>query len=333
MQVRRLVALGVGIIVVVLLLVLVARSCSGSSAESQNAAYLTQVKRVLAVSDAAGAKLHAILHGKPARLATLLVQLRAGQVEAQKALTEAEALKTTRQLEAVHPYLLQALSYRVAGLKCMTAAFPQAFGSRRPVAAGALLTPCTARLLASDVIYADSFAAGASTALSNAGITLQVPTSAFLTPGDHSYLTAAGIGLAVQRLKPGVTRHGLHGLSLDTVIVQPGGQTLRPGGVVNQVKVSDNLKFVITATNGGQFQEVNIPVVLTLGTGSSKVTKTATIDQIAPGATATVEITHVITGSSQLSSRTTLTVLVTPVPGERTTSNNKLTYTIAFSLA
>ena len=53
-------------------------------------------------------------------------------------------------------------------------------------------------------------------------------------------------------------------------------------GTVNAVKVH-GMSFLITASNGGDFTEYNIPVKLTIGTGANQVTKTATIPQITEG--------------------------------------------------
>ena len=110
--------------------------------------------------------------------------------------------------------------------------------------------------------------------------------------------------------------------------------TLRPGGEVNQVKASSDLTFVVTATNGGDFQEFDIVVKVTLGEGNSAVTRSATIDQVGPKQKATVSIKGIATDSSNLDfgQDVKLTVLVTPVPGEQTTTNNKAVYTIAFTL-
>jgi len=62
----RLGMLAAGIVVVVLVLVLLTKQCSGSSAQSKNSDYMSQVQAVLKTSDGAGASLSQLLHsGSP----------------------------------------------------------------------------------------------------------------------------------------------------------------------------------------------------------------------------------------------------------------------------
>ena len=128
------------------------------------------------------------------------------------------------------------------------------------------------RLLASDVVYADSYQARLNNDLSDAGVDVRAPSSVILPPASVNTVTPAGAGLMLQRLKPGAQGSGLHGMSLDSTVAQSGGNsvTLRPGGEVNQVKASSDLTFVVTATNGGDFQEFDIVVKVTLGEGSKR---------------------------------------------------------------
>jgi hypothetical protein len=145
------------------------------------------------------------------------------------------------------------------------------------------------------------------------------------------------MSLIIQRWKPGATVSGLHGMSIDSVIAQSDGKnvTLKPGGEVNQVKASTSLVFVVSALNGGNFQEFDIPVTVRLGSGDQAPKATKTIPQAGPGQTATVEITGLTADSSNIpfDHNLRLTVTVGSVPGEHNTSNNQATYTIAFTLA
>ena len=75
-----------------------------------------------------------------------------------------------------------------------------------------------------------------------------------------------------------------------------------------------------------------MPVKLTIGTGTNEVTKTATIAQIEKGQQKTVTISGFESTTLQFDKAVPLKVLVTPVPGERTASNNSQTYQVIFSL-
>jgi hypothetical protein len=91
---------------------------------------------------------------------------------------------------------------------------------------------------------------------------------------------------------------------------------------------------VANVKNGGNFEEFDVVVRLTLGTGSHATKKSATITQIAPGATQSVSISGVISSSNSLpfGQPVPLRVFAEPVPGEHTVSNNGLNFRIAFSL-
>ena len=337
LEIGRLAVLAAGILVVILVLVLLARSCGGSSAESKNEEYLNQVKAALKKSSQAGVALNAILRApRPLKSKAAVKQVKTAHDLMQQALNDASAIKPTKQAEAANPALIQALSYRVNGLQCLQQNLPQAYTAKQNAAGGKLIAPCMQRLLSSDVVYADSYQARLNNDLSDAGVDVRAPDSVFLPPASVNTVTPAGAGLMLQRLKPGAQGNGLHGMSLDSTVAQSGGKsvTLRPGGEVNQVKASSDLTFVVTATNGGDFQEFDIPVKVTLGEGNSSVTRSAKIDQVGPKQKATVSIKGIATDSSNLDfgQDVKLTVLVTPVPGEQTTTNNKAVYTIAFTL-
>ncbi|HSS54618.1 MAG TPA: hypothetical protein VLK79_08220 [Gaiellales bacterium] len=329
----RLGMLAAGIVVVVLVLVLLTRACSGSSATSKNQAYFNEVKTVLGKSDAAGAQLHDLLNSRqPVKLKQVRARLTTMRAQAQSAVTAATNLKPTKQVASLQPWLLQTLSYRVNGLDCMIGAMPQAYHAKPARAGGKLLVPCTQRMLASDIIYTDSYSTPATAALHQDGIDVQVPTSVFLDESDAEVLTPAGMAAVLKRWKPSAA-HGLHGLSLNTVVAKQGDGSLvtLQAGTVNAVKVH-GMSFLVTATNGGDFTETNVVVKLTIGTGANKVTKTATIPEIKKGQPKTVTIGGFESTTLQFDKAVPLTVLVTPVPGERTASNNSQTYQVIFSL-
>jgi hypothetical protein len=332
----RLGLLAAGIVVVVLVLLLGARACSGSSATSKNRAYFDQVKAVLATSDRAGASLHDLFHSpRPVKEKAALKQLQTIRAQAQSAVDAATKLKPTTQVETLQPALLQTLSYRVNGLDCLIRGLPQAYKQRRTTTAGAQLVICTERLLASDIIYMDSFEGPAGTALQKANVAdVAVPTSSFLGNDDQVTLTAEGMGSVLARWKPGNVAHGLHGLKLDTVVARGAdGKTVTlQSSALTPVKAT-GLSFLVTATNGGNFTEFNVPVKITIGSGTTKIVKTATISTIAKGQSQTVTITGFSTGSNlQFGKPVTMKVEVVPVPGEHTTSNNIQTFQITFSL-
>jgi hypothetical protein len=229
---------------------------------------------------------------------------------------------------------VQSLQYRVAGLECMSSNIGQAWKRKRAAGAGRILAPCTQRLLASDIIYSDSFSQPATTALKGLGV--QVPASRFLEPQDTDLVTPAGIGAAIARLKPSAV-HGVHGLGVVSVVALPQGTTLQTGSSqVNELTGDDKLVLVVSARNFGNFREVGVPVTLTLThAGSAKITRTGTIASIDKDATATVRFPDLFKNAStqpEFTQRYKMTVNVAKVPGETVLSNNSRTFLVQFRL-
>ena len=331
------IALVAGVAIVVLLILLFAvRSCGGSNTQSKTDDYFKQVNGALKLSNLSATQFRDLIRApRPMPANTAVGKINVALKDARAAVSAADAITPTKQLEPYHRYLEQALAYRVNGLECWAHNLPTAYTQRRTATGGAFLVPCSQRFLASDVVYNDSYAEQASAALRQAHLQGPVPTSVFMGPELQTLLLPAGSTLVLERLKPGAAVHGLHGVSLDSVIAQTskGNVTLQPDAV-NKIKMSDNLSFVANVKNGGNFEEFDVVVQLTLGTGSHATKKTATITQIAPGATQSVTITGVITSSDnlQFGPSVPLRVYAEPVPGERTTSNNGLNFKISFSL-
>jgi hypothetical protein len=337
LQYRRLAALAVGILVIVVALVVLARGCSGSSSQSKNIDYFNAVKeQALTPSSEISSDFHKTLNSASGTKLSVVQQQFASQAAAMsKAADAAASIAPTKQLEPYQPALVQALQYRVFGLRCLASNIGQAWKRKRPAAVGRSLAPCTQRLLASDIVYTDSFAGPATTALKGLGV--QVPVSSFLDAKDADLVTPVGIGAAITRLKPSAV-HGLHGLGIVSVVALPQGTTLQTGSSqVNEITGNDKLVIVVSARNFGNFREVGVPVTLTLTrAGSAKITQSGTIASIDKGATATVRFPDIFKNAStqpDFTQRYKMTVTVKGVPGESVLANNKRTYLVQFRLA
>jgi hypothetical protein len=96
--------------------------------------------------------------------------------------------------------------------------------------------------------------------------------------------------------------------------------------------------FVVKATNGGDSLETNIPVRLVLRptgqAGGDVIRRSVTIQQVQSGAAATVQVGRIFSAgvSPQFSLPYKLSVIVTPVPGERNPLNNRETYDLNFTV-
>jgi hypothetical protein len=337
LQYRRLAGLAGGILAVVVVLVLLARGCSGSSSSSKNIDYFNEVKKsVLTPSSAASADFHNTLNLKSGtKLSVVKQHFDTEAATLSKAADAAASIKPTKELEEFQPALVQTLQYRLAGVRCMASNIGDAWTRKRARGTGRILAPCTQRLLASDIVYSDSFSGPASGALKGLGV--QVPASSFLDPADADLVTPVGIGASVTRLKPSAV-HGLHGLGLVSVVALPAGTTLQTGtSQINQLDGNDKLVIVVSAKNYGNFREVDVPVTLTLSRpGADKITRSGTIASIDKGATETVRFPDLFKNAStspEFTQRYKMTVTVERVPGETVLANNKRTYLVQFKLA
>jgi hypothetical protein len=339
LEYRRLGALGAGILVVILVLVLLARGCSGSSAKSDNEAYVSALTTtVLKPSDDVATRFHKMLDLPRASLAIMHKRLD-GQLAAMRTVrAHAEALKPTKQLAPYESALLQASQYRLTGLECMSDRITTAWKLKTPLAAGQELYSCTGQLLASDYVYADSFATSADAALKQVGAT-GVPTSQFMSPptwpaAQLSWVTPIGIGQQLRALRPGPV-HGIHGTEMGSVLASPQNLTLQ-AGPENSVNGNKSLVFVVSVKNSGHYTEDDVAVRLTLKRvqgGGAPIVMTQHIATVAAGQTATVSFRGLFASTQTApvySKPYTLTVTSLKVPGEHNLSNNTVSYHVEF---
>jgi hypothetical protein len=332
----RLAVLGVGIVVVLLLLWFVINFFTGGSSNATDT-YLNNVAAVAGQSEKTGTAFHKLLITPGLTPQTFTDGIGKAERDAQAQLMAAEAIKPTNDLQSAHGFLVLALRYRLSGLQCMSQRVSAAFRQKNAVGAGGQLSHCARELLASDVIYSDSFAATAQDALQSNHVshTKNVPTSRFVKPTDSGLVLAANFGQVILRIKGAL--HGLHGMAIaSTIVVTPGTKVLTAGGT-GTVKVVNNLAFTTTVTDSGNFQEVGVQVVLTLQqqvAGSKPLTFTKTIPSIAAQASTKVVFGSLFSASSPpaYNHPYTLRVRVTKVPGEHTLSNNRILTTVNFLL-
>jgi hypothetical protein len=121
-------------------------------------------------------------------------------------------------------------------------------------------------------------------------------------------------------------RPGTHGSGLDSTTVD--GITLQPDPAANKVPLGGDLTFSVKFTNQGENDEFDIPVVVTLQGPGKPIVGKKTVDTVVKGASATATIT--LPRKPTAGEVYTVNVEVKPVPGEKTTDNNKSTYNVLF---
>ena len=124
---------------------------------------------------------------------------------------------------------------------------------------------------------------------------------------------------------PGLHGHGLDSTSIGSVTLQP-----EAPGVVNRVPWSSNPTLTVKFTNQGDNNESNVKITVTVKPTSGKaIAVTKTIGQTTAKQSSTVNIA--LGAAPPANTPTTVTVAIAKVLGEKTTSNNRSSYTVIFT--
>ena len=322
-------------ILIVVLLLLWVQSCQEDAKRDAYSDYMTEVGGIGRDSERVGRELSDVLTTPGIKPAELQKQL-AGLVQQQEiGADRARKLDPPGPLRAAHQEAVEALAFRVTGLAGLAEAFRRTQGSKDAAAAGALLASQAERLVSSDVVWDDLFKEPGVTTLRDEQISgVEVPDSNFVqTPDLASTRSMVPIwerinGSAASGGTTG-TPSGLHGTNIESVKVVPGGQTLSES-TENTIEASTDLAFAVAVANGGDSQEVKIPVTLTIQQSPTPIVKKATIDIINPDETKTVVFRDF--PSVDFGERRVMRIDVDPVPGEAKTDNNSAEYPVIFSL-
>jgi hypothetical protein len=337
----RLLLVGGFIVVLIIVLVLVVRGCQRSQLVDSYKSYLSNVTQVATASGAQGTQLALTLQNpRGDNAATLTTKLRALAADAQKLVDRSRDLKPPGRLKAAHDSLVTALTYRLAGVQGLVNAVPEAINNRNDSFAAQALSEQISRLLASDVVYRDSFAAPAMQALQQDRITgIQVPNSDadwFLHGANVDYATRLGAAKLLPALRggrsssspPGTGGGNAHGLGLIKTVSLPSGRQLSVG-TTNSLKGSDQLQWQVTVQNQGDFPESNINVTATYSDPTAPgaaETQMQTISQIQPGEQAVVTLPG--PAHPTFDQPSNLKISVTPVIGEKIVTNNTADYPV-----
>ena len=190
-------------------------------------------------------------------------------------------------------------------------------------------------LTAGDVVWEQLYRIPATQQLQRVGVTgVAIPSSKLVPNAD--LLSARSFGLLLTRLggaSSGGTVTGKHGDGLVSVHVTPQGTDLSSSSPTT-VTVSQDLTMTATVEDSGDSAETNVPVTLTITAGGKQIyKKTKTIPVIGVSEQKTVPFTGFDVPPSAFASPATVTVFVSPVPGEQNLTNNKGVYSILFTLS
>jgi hypothetical protein len=327
----RLVGLIALAILVVVLLVVWVEGCAEDAKLDRNRTYLADIGSIGNASAKLGQQLSTLLTTPGLNEEDLDAKLGGYVQTAENQMQQAEDLNAPGPMVVPNGGAVEALRYRVNGLKGLQAAFKESADETDASIAGEQLLAQTRRLLASDVIWTDSFQEPAEVVLQDEGIEgLDVPSSQFITTDDLvSQSSLAAIWQRIQGASTGGTPTGLHGSGIAYVKALPSGQLLSTT-TETTIKVTDELKFEVGVEDTGESQEVRIKVTLTIPKQPSPIVKTATIPIIEAGETKSVVFT--VGALVPFGEQTSVKVDVDPVPGETNTTNNTAEYPVIFTL-
>ena len=327
----RLVGLIALAILVVVLLVVWVEGCAEDAKLDRNRTYLADIGSIGNASAKLGQQLSTLLTTPGLNEEDLDAKLGGYVQTAENQMQQAEDLNAPGPMVVPNGGAVEALRYRVNGLKGLQAAFKESADETDASIAGEQLLAQTRRLLASDVIWTDSFQEPAEVVLQDEGIEgLDVPSSQFITTDDLvSQSSLAAIWQRIQGASTGGTPTGLHGSGIAYVKALPSGQLLSTT-TETTIKVTDELKFEVGVEDTGESQEVRIKVTLTIPKQPDPIIKTATIPIIEAGETKAVVFT--VGALVPFGEQTSVKVDVDPVPGETNTTNNTAEYPVIFTL-
>jgi hypothetical protein len=318
----------------ILIVVLLAVWIEGCASERKSERYRDYMSEIGAVGNASarlGQQLSTTLTTPGLNLEDLDAKLGGYVQTAENQVQRAQGLDAPGPLVGPNEGAVEALQFRVNGLRGLQSAFQQTADDTDASVAGEQLAAPTQRLLASDVVWSDAFQIPAQAVLEDEGIQgLDVPSSEFVTTDDLTNPSSlAAIWQRIQGASTGGTPSGLHGNGIAYVKALPSGQLLSTT-TETTIKVTDQLAFEVGVEDTGDSQEVRIKVTLTIPKQPDPIVKTATIPIIDPGETKAVTMTvgALVPFGEQISVK----VDVDPVAGETNTTNNSFEYPVIFTL-
>jgi hypothetical protein len=325
-------------IVVVVGLVFWVGSCQGKTKHDEYKSYMDKVQPIAQSSAATGAALVNALGSAKLTLAGLHSKLELWSRQQQLDYDDALRLRPPAALQTAHQEVLATLQLRAIGLTGLADTLAES-GSKPAAKEASLLAKQAQLLSASDLVWAELFKLPATQAMTRVGVKgVIAPPSQIVS--NPEVVSANSFQLVYSRLKAttsGGKVTGLRGSELISTTAVAGSKTeeLSPSSPTT-VDVSANLVFQVAFKDAGNFQEVNVPVTLTVAVfGKSKpvLTKTKKVLSVLKGQTATVSFGNLQLPNSAFGNNATVNVKVGKVPGEKNLANNKASYSVFFSLS
>ncbi len=335
--VRRLIALGVGVLILVLL-VWGVHSCQVSRKHSAFRNYNREVSALLQESGQQSGELFNLLgnaSGNSASPVDVTNNANGVRVQAEQLVDRARGTSHPGELSTAQRYLIETLEFRRDGIANIATQLRTALGDQGRQDAVKAIAAQMRNFDASDVIFSQRFVPEFEGQFKKQGLLDEIgqsPKSAFLP--DIAWLDPTTVADRIARVRGGGSANapatpGLHGTSLGPVTVKPGGQTLSSSQAV-AIPASANTSFDVQVTNGGDNDESNVTVRITIsGAGSKPIVTEQKIATLPKGTPQTVNVA--LSQTPPAGQPVNITVQILPVPGEKNTANNKGTFRAIFT--
>ena len=330
-MVRR-IGLAVIVIIAITLIAVLVNSCEVSARNSALKDYNNSVASLNARSVQTGGNFFKVLSGGTSNPTSMQEGLNQAASDATTELSNAKGLSVPDEVKGAQQNFVKALQMRKDGMRNIANEVPPALQSQTSKDAVNTIAAEMARFYASDVLYKDYCVPQIVGALRAAGIAVgglggqQINSSQFLPSIqwlDPTHVaTALHASLPSSPGQPQTIAPGLHGHQLNSVSV--GGSTLQTGST-SSIPASPAPTFTLNFANTGQNTETNVKCRVTVS-GSSVAGQTI-VPQTTAGESTSCQVT--LSSSPPKGSHNVMAEIV-PVPGEKNTANNSLTFPVTF---
>ena len=324
---RRVVALGIGVLILVLL-VLAVRGCLDARKERGLENYVSDLNSVIGQSNQVSEEFFGRLGDPPQNISELdfETEVNADAGSAEGLVNQIEGLDVPGELEDSQDELLLAFRLRRDGLSGISQEISAALGEDR-AAANERIAEYMRYFLASDVLF-ERARAEIQDVLAVEEIAEKVSSSAFLPDPVERWLDPVQIGSTLTAVSGGdETAGGVHGLALAQTTVKPGNVVLDPGAPVT-VSGGGSFAIEVQAENQGDSEETDVIVEYELTGGAETISGEGSIDSIEAGGVEQASLE--ISPEPELGTELSLEVTVVPVPEEQISDNNIATYPVIF---
>jgi hypothetical protein len=324
-------------IAVVVGLVFWVGSCQGKSRHDEYASYMNDVRSIAQSSAAVGTAFADALGSANLKLPSLQSKLEQWSRQQQQYYDDALRLRPPALLQSPHQEVLATLQLRAIGLTGLANILAEA-GSKPAPKVADLLAKQAEVLTASDLVWTQLFKLPATETLTRLGVRGVIAPPSQIVP-NPDVITPRSFELVYSRLhatNPSGKVTGIHGSELLGTAAVTGGQTtqLTTSGSPTKVDVAADLAFEVSFKDSGNFQEVKVPVTLTVSVFGKDVfpKKTKLVPAVLKGQTATVKFGNLGLPPSVFGAQATVHVEVGKVPGETNLDNNRASYPVFFSI-